>query len=242
MSLWIKICGNTRAEDAVAAAEAGADAVGFVFAASPRRADPETVAAITPLLAGRVESIGVFVETSAEEIARIVDRCRLTGVQLHGGPAQAATAAAMEKPESALGSAPESATAAQFLRVRFGADLRILRVVHYGPQATAQLAAIAADGVSDAALIDTRIGQRVGGTGVPFDWQSAAKTIFAGTHGLQLIAAGGLKPENVAEAVTLLRPWGVDVASGVEARPGIKDHGRVRELIRLARQAAAELR
>lgn len=237
MSLWIKICGNTNAEDAVAAAEAGADAVGFVFAASPRRADPETVAAITPLLAGRVESIGVFVETPAEEIARIVDRCRLTGVQLHGGPAQAATAAT-EKPESA----PESAAVAQFLRTRFGADLRILRVVHYGPQSAAQLAAIAADGMSDAALIDTRIGQRVGGTGVPFDWQSAAKTLFAGTHGLRLIAAGGLKPENVAEAVTQLRPWGVDVASGVEARPGIKDHGRVRELIRLARLAATELR
>lgn len=223
MNLWIKICGNTRATDAVAAAEAGADAVGFVFAASPRRADPQTVAAITPLLAGRVESIGVFVETPVDEIARIVDQCALTGVQLHGGSGSVQA---------------DSATAAQFLRARFGADLRIVQVVHFGPQAAAQLEAIAQDGLSDAALIDTRVGQLVGGTGVAFDWQTAAKTIFAGSQGLRRIAAGGLKPENVVEAVNLLNPWGVDVASGVESRPGVKDHERVREFVRLARQAS----
>jgi phosphoribosylanthranilate isomerase len=239
MSLWIKICGNTCAKDALASAEAGADAVGFVFAPSSRRADPQTVAAITPLLAGRVESIGVFVQTPADEIAALVDHCRLTGVQLHAYNAATTQAVhANASPESAQ----KSVETAHFLRTRFGPDLRILRAVHYGPHAALQLAAIAKDGLSDAALIDTRIGQRVGGTGVPFDWQTAAKTLFAGSQSLRLIAAGGLKPENVAEAVTLLRPWGVDVASGVEARPGIKDHTRVRDLIRLARLAATKPR
>ncbi len=239
MSLWIKICGNRRSEDAVAAAEAGADAVGFVFAAaSPRQAEPQTVVVITPLLAGRVESIGVFVESSADEIARIVDQCGLTGVQLHGGSGgkQAASAEVAKKPRSG-----EESTA-QFLRARFGSDLRIVRVVHFGPQTAAQLEAIAQDGLSDAALIDTRVGQFVGGTGVPFDWQTAAKTIFAGSQGLRLIAAGGLKPENVVEAVNLMNPWGLDVSSGVEARPGIKNHGRIREFIRLARQVSARPR
>ncbi len=238
MSLWIKICGNTRAEDALAAAEAGADAVGFVFAPSPRRADPRTVAAITPLLDGRIESIGVFVDLSADEIARIVDQCALTGVQLHGGTdaiqAESALAAA-ENPESAT----KSAATAKFLRARFGVDLRIVQVVHFDLQADAQLEAIAQDGLSDAALIDTRVGQIVGGTGVPFDWQSAARTIFASHQELRLIAAGGLRPENVKEAVNMLNPWGVDVSSGVESRPGIKDRGRVREFIRLARLASA---
>ncbi len=222
MSLWIKICGNTRIEDALAAAEAGADAVGFVFAPSPRQAKIETVAAITPLLPSRVESIGVFVQTADDEIATIVDRCRLTGVQLHRD------------------ADPSQSESAHFLRARFGAHLRILRVVHYGPHAAAQMAAIAADGVTDAVLIDTRIGNIVGGTGVAFDWQQAAQSIFSGQEKPRLIAAGGIKPENVAEAIMLLRPWGVDVASGVEARPGIKDHQRVRDFIRLARLAAAQ--
>jgi phosphoribosylanthranilate isomerase len=227
MSLWVKICGNTTLEDAEAAALAGADAVGFVFAPSPRQVTAETAAGIVAVLGGRVESIGVFVEERAEAIAEIVEHCGLTGVQLHGGA--------------------EAGTTAKLLRTHFGARLRILRVVHLGEggtvpaEAVEAIAAIGAEGACDAVLIDTRVSGKAGGTGVAFDWGAAAETVFVARDGMRRVAAGGLKPENVAEAIGLLRPWGVDVASGVEARPGAKDHARVREFVRRARMAAEAL-
>ena len=132
MSLWIKICGNTSLEDAMLAPEAGADALGFVFAPSPRQVTPQQVAAITPHLPAELEKIGVFVDASFTEIASIVEQCGLTGVQLH--------AAAQE-------------TVAARLRDRFGAPLRILQVVHFGEGAVDGLRQAASnpnlDGVLD---------------------------------------------------------------------------------------------
>ena len=235
MSLWVKICGNTRLEDALTAVEAGADALGFVFASSPRQVDVTTVEAMMPALAGRAECIGVFVDATAETIALTVERCGLTGVQLHGGSQSRQTAAA--------------------LKARWGQSLRLLQVVHYGPQAAAELEAIVEAGNCDAVLVDTRVGGMAGGTGVPFDWTEAAGRVFAPASGvagqynanpslagMRRVAAGGLRPENVAEAIGILRPWGVDVASGVEAAPGRKDPERVREFVRRARAAAADPR
>lgn len=213
MSVWIKICANTSLEDALLAADAGADAVGFVFAPSPRRVTAAEVAAIAPRLPADIEKIGVFVDASFEEIAAAVRQCGLTGVQLHAEI--------------------EAQTVAN-LRAAFGPVLKILRVVHFGPQALAQAKTYAADPNVDGVLVDSRTATAVGGTGISFDWNEAARTLFADGK-LKLIAAGGLKPENVGEAIRLLRPWGVDVASGVEAAPGRKDPERVETFIRNAR-------
>jgi len=216
MSLWIKICGNTSLADAQLAAEAGADAVGFVFAPSPRRITPEQVAAIVPQLPPGLEKIGVFVDASFNEITLAVENCGLTGVQLHF---------------DALRELPIR------LRARLGPRIRILRVVHFdGGGATAAFYPKSASSV-DAILIDSRTTYAVGGTGVPFDW-SAARSVFEQFgQDRNLIAAGGLTPENVTEAITTLHPWGVDVVTGVEAEPGRKDPARVRAFIANARAA-----
>lgn len=217
MNLWIKICGNTTLADAELAASAGADAVGFVFAPSPRRVTAEQVAAITPHLPAAIEKIGVFVDASFDEIAAAIRAAGLTGVQLHSGVG------------------PNLPT---LIRAHFGPSLRILRVIHFDPDAAQQAAVIARDPISDGLLIDSRTATAVGGTGIPFDWASAATTLFQNTRERKLIAAGGLKPENVAEAIATLHPWGVDVSSGVEAAPGRKDPEKVRTFIANARAAA----
>ncbi len=217
MSLWIKICANTSLADARLAAEAGADAVGFVFAPSSRRVTAEQVAEIVPNLPVTLEKIGVFVDAAFEEIAATVKKVRLTGVQLH------------------FGSAPE--LTAQ-LRARFGARLRILGVVHFDAAAGEHAAALARDANIDALLVDSRTAAAVGGTGLTYDWSLAAKTLFQSKEGRRpLVAAGGLNPENVAEAIAILRPWGVDVVSGVEAAPGRKDAAKVRAFIAATRQS-----
>jgi phosphoribosylanthranilate isomerase len=220
MSLWIKICANTSLEDARLAVEAGADAVGFVFAPSSRRVTAAEVAAIAPHLPASVEKIGVFVDAELDEIYSTVRACGLTGVQLHSG----AGAELLVK-----------------LRTRLGPGLRILRVVHFGPEAGAQAAALAQDPNADAVLVDSRTATAVGGTGLTFDWAAARNTIFHAAQACKLIAAGGLSPANVAEAIATLRPWGVDVASGVESAPGRKDPAKVREFVARARLAAERL-
>ncbi|HEY1646827.1 MAG TPA: phosphoribosylanthranilate isomerase [Terracidiphilus sp.] len=251
MSLWIKICANTSIEDALLAAEAGADAVGFVFAPSPRRVTPVQVEAIVQHLPAALEKIGVFVDASFEEIAATVEQSGLTGVQLHFDAAEALPAR---------------------LRERFGSGLRILRVVHCAPRvesgepnpgepypdepgpvsghdfSRAENAkglkgasapeAFPLDPGIDAILVDTSSAKARGGTGKTFDWVLAGKTLFQNANAQTLlIAAGGLTPENVAEAISILNPWGVDVVSGVEAAPGRKDSRKVRAFIANARAA-----
>jgi phosphoribosylanthranilate isomerase len=218
MSLWIKICGNTSLEDALLAANAGADAVGFVFAPSPRQVTVDQVAKITPHLPPTLEKIGVFVDASIYEIAAAIRICSLTGVQLHDG---------------------FPASAASELRKEFGPTLRILRVVHFSPQAAEQAAAFAADPTTDAILIDSRTATAVGGTGITFDWQAARNTLFQNQEARKrVVVAGGLNPNNVAQAIAILHPWGVDVVSGVEASPGRKDPAKIRDFITNARAAA----
>jgi phosphoribosylanthranilate isomerase len=214
-SIWVKICGNTSLEDARLAAEADANAVGFVFAPSPRRVTSPQVAAITPHLPPELEKIGIFVDSTFDEIASIVDASGLTGVQVHchGAPDLPA-----------------------LLRARFGPNLRILSVVHFGAGATDKARAIAADPNIDAILVDSRTATAVGGTGLTFDWESAGRTLFKETAAQKpMVAAGGLSPLNVAEAIAALHPWGVDVVSGVEAAPGRKDPLKVRDFVAVAR-------
>jgi phosphoribosylanthranilate isomerase len=213
MSVWIKICGNTTLEDARLAADAGADAVGFVFAPSPRRVTAEQATAIVPHLPASLEKIGVFVDAAFNEIAATVETAALTGVQLHfdADPGVAAR-----------------------LRARFGDRLRILRVVHFDAGAALPELDASMDGI----LVDSRTDAAVGGTGKTFDWAYAGKTLFRNARERKLIAAGGLSPDNVAEAIAMLRPWGVDVVSGVETAPGRKDAEKVRAFISNARAAA----
>jgi phosphoribosylanthranilate isomerase len=212
MSLWVKICGNTSLEDALVAADAGADAVGFVFAPSPRRVTVEQVAAITPGLPESLEKIGVFADTGFDTICAAVEAGGLTGVQLH--------------------SSVEVGNEAR-LRKRFEAGLRILRVIHFGRDAAEHLRNLPEE--IDAVLVDSRTATAIGGTGIAFDWKQAREAIFRPESGLKLVAAGGLSPANVAEAIRTLRPWGVDVVTGVETAPGVKDAGKVREFVANAR-------
>ena len=217
MSLWIKICGNTSLEDVRVAAQAGADALGFVFAPSPRQVTVAQAAGITKRLPSSVERIGVFVDSSVDEIYATVRGCGLTGVQLHFAVDEDFTAR---------------------VRDRLGPLLRILRMVHYGAEAPWQADLIAADENVDGLLIDSRTHSLVGGTGVTYDWAAARETLFHDAQTQKRIVAGGLTPWNVAEAIRTLRPWGVDVASGVEEEPGIKDHDALKAFIANARAAS----
>lgn len=227
--MWIKICGITSLEDAKAAVDAETDAVGFVFASSPRRVTPEIVREITRALPSSVEKIGVFVDASADEIVATFETAGLTGVQLHG--------------EYSPGHLSK-------FRMRMKKNLRparVVRVVSYDGdsagfarrlQSLAALPVIHDD--PTVVLVDTRVDDKVGGTGIPFDWSAAQVAFHQYSANLRLIAAGGLRPENVRLAVQTMQPWGVDVCSGVESVPGRKDHQRVKQFIRASRAAANE--
>lgn len=219
MSLWIKICGNTSVEDAMVAVDAGADALGFVFAPSPRQVSVTQAAAITSKLPEAIEKIGVFVDATLDEMQAAVRGAGLTGVQIHSSV---------------------SAGLPGRLRASFGPGLRILRVVHFAEGFAGQAAAFAQDNNIDALLIDSHTAAAVGGTGKPFDWKSASAGL-GGDAGLRfrLVVAGGLSPQNVSEAITTLHPWGVDVVSGVEAAPGRKDPAKIHAFVANARAAAA---
>lgn len=217
--MWVKVCANTSLEDAQMAVDAGANAVGFIFAESVRRVTVDQVRAITPHLPKSIEKIGVFVDASLDDLVSAINTCGLTGVQLHSGGSAAITAG---------------------LRKRYAADrLRILKVIHFQQGLEAELRAAESDPALDGVLIDSRTATLIGGTGTRFDWQSA-RASFAASH-LRLIAAGGLNPANVEAAIQTLRPWGVDAASGLESAPGKKDAAKVRAFVENARIAASKL-
>jgi phosphoribosylanthranilate isomerase len=223
--MWVKICGNTNLEDAALAAELGADALGFVFAASKRQVTAPQVAAITPHLPAGVERVGVFYSHDAQEIAQIASIAGLTAVQLHGGLDEALV---------------------EMLAQRFAGQVRIIQTLHWTVDAgrlesaavlTSQIGRVAALGTVDRILIDSKVGSAGGGTGVAFDWAAAREVFASAPDGLRLIVAGGLRPENVAHAIAQLGPWGVDVSSGVEASPGRKSPEKLAQFIANARGA-----
>jgi phosphoribosylanthranilate isomerase len=218
--MWIKICGNTSLEDARFAAECGAHAVGFIFAPSPRQVEAKLVRQITEKLPPQVEKYGVFVAAGFDEIVSTVAGAGLTGVQLH------------RSTDTLLPSR---------LRQHFG-QLGILGVLNYKKQVfDGQLSAFSGDDSLDGVLVDSSSERAVGGTGTSFDWQGARNSFLQAAPHLRLIAAGGLSPENVKQAIQVLQPWGVDVVSGVESAPGKKDPARVLAFIQSAQQAAAEI-
>jgi phosphoribosylanthranilate isomerase len=223
--MWIKICANTSLEDAQLAVDAGADAVGFVFAESPRQVSRSQVKEIAPRLPKTVEKYGVFVDPKFDEIVETVGECGLTGVQLHSASAPGLAHRLRE----------------HFATTAARAPLGILGVLHYTSDFDAELRELEGDRAVDAVLIDSRTAKAVGGTGVAFDWGAAQTSFIRSAPLLRLIVAGGLRAENVADAIYTLQPWGVDVASGVEAAPGRKDPAKIRAFVSAVRRAAEEL-
>jgi phosphoribosylanthranilate isomerase len=210
----IKICGLTRLDDALAACEAGADALGFNFSrTSPRSVTPEQVRAMIEKLPPFVVCTGIFVEQTPGEINHICSFCRLTSAQLHSD---------IYSPEQA-----RAVTAARVIRVfRPGPGFSFEDVRDFASRS----------GVSSF-LFDTYRPGMAGGTGEMIDTGTAAG-IIGRTWALGYpILAGGLRPENVEDAIALIRPYGVDTASGVESAPGRKEHRKIRDFIDAVRKA-----
>ncbi len=200
----LKVCGITREEDAAAAAALGYDAVGLIFARSPRRVSPERAAGICAALPSHVLRVGVFADQEMEEVRAVMKHCRLDLVQLHGG------------------TSPDG--------VSFFASRAIVALQARRPE---DLGRIADYRGAFAVLIDTWDPLLAGGTGRTCDWSLASRA----ARMARVILAGGLTPENVARAVAEVRPFGVDVCSGVEGEPGVKDTVLMREFAVAARGA-----
>lgn len=228
--MWTKICANTNVDDTLMAADAGADAVGFVFAPSPRRVTPAQVADITPELPPDLRTIGVFNTQNFDEIVFSLQSAGLNGVQLHG---------------ELDFSLPEK------LRDEFAPGFFVIQTLHWDVNSDPvraegrlrdELRAVARHRGIDAVLLDTRTPAASGGTGRVFNWEHARQALFDEVGDLQIIVAGGLNPGNVAEAIRTLHPWGVDVASGVESYPGRKDPARLHAFLTASSNAFAELK
>jgi phosphoribosylanthranilate isomerase len=209
MSTKIKICGLTSLHDAELAASGGAWAVGLVFhPESPRRCDPEMAAEIGAALKRRTEVVGVFVNAPLDEVVAAVESCSLTIVQLHGEEGPLYCEEARRR---------SGAKVIKAARVRSAAEVRTLSAYK-----------------TDYHMLDAYVPGQPGGTGQRFDWSLAAD--HPGRP--PLLLSGGIRPDNVAEAVELVRPFAVDVSSGVEASPGRKDPGKLRELFKAVHEAA----
>lgn len=206
--LQIKICGITRAEDALAAAAAGADAIGLVFHPGSRRCvTPEQAAAICAVLPPFTATVGLFVDPEPAAVAAVVETVPLSLLQFHGSEAPALCRSFGRPYLKALGVHP-------------GADIKGL-VADY----------------DDARgwLVDSHDPVAHGGTGRTFDW-----SLLAGLDASRLVLAGGLTAANVTAAIRRVRPAAVDVSSGVESAPGIKETDKLRAFINAARAAAGE--
>jgi phosphoribosylanthranilate isomerase len=216
--MWIKVCGVRDVQTAQALVGQGVDAIGLnFFRDSPRAVDVSIARDIVRALPAQVTAVGLFVNHPLEELRAICETCGLTTVQLHGDE----SAAYMS----------ELRTLAVIRAVRVGEDV--------ASAAAAELASYARTGVRPWAwLIEARVDGAYGGTGVAVDWSRMPSAEFR-SGWPPLILAGGLTPANVAGAIRLVEPWGVDVASGVESSPGVKDLQMTDALIRAARTASA---
>lgn len=204
MTVDVKFCGLTRAEDAEFAASLGAAYVGVIFAESPRRLDPGAASSVLAGVRGRATTVGVFGAATVESIATVATEAGVDVVQLHGDP----TPGVVER-----------------VRPFFGGDVwAVIRIS--GSEIPKQAAALF--GVADAVVLDAKVAGRLGGTGTAFDWEGIARTLDRRRVRARVILAGGLSPDNVAHAVRVVAPDVVDVSSGVESAPGIKDHARMR--------------
>ena len=199
----VKICGITNAEDAVAAVEAGADALGFVFyRKSPRYIEPTLARQIVMSLPPLVIPVGVFVDEDQQVVRSLMDDCGLAIAQLHGS-------------ESAIYCKELGRTVLKALRVKDRSTF--LALAEFRGRAGVR-----------GFILDAFSNEAYGGTGQVIDWQLASEAAKAA----KVLLAGGLTPDNVEKAILTVRPYGVDVSSGVERSPGRKDHEKVRAFIR----------
>lgn len=217
---WVKICGITNLGDALVAVEAGAHAVGFVFYdKSPRKIEVDAVREIVEKLPRGVEKVGVFVDAAGGRIREMVLKAGLTAVQLHGKRSIA----------SVVG---DPRTVAECVGVP-----KVIVMVH--GDALKEAGSFIANGVREkafAVLLDSRSNGAAGGTGTTFDWKATRDMVQAMSLHVPVIVAGGLTPANVSNAMRTFQPFGVDVASGVEASPGKKDPEKVRAFVRAVRE------
>jgi len=201
----IKICGITNKEDALWAINLEVDALGFIFADSPRRVEPEIVQGIIELLPPFISSVGVFANEDRKKVEEITESCGLTTLQFHG----------QESPSYCE-----------------GFKQKIVKAFRIKNKSVLKKAAQYQDKV-DAYLLDTYSPFTYGGTGKTFDWP-IAKEIKK--FGLPIILSGGLGPENVKEAIRKVEPYGVDVSSGVEEKPGKKNLEKLINFVRIVRE------
>lgn len=202
--MWVKICGITEEEDALMCVALGADALGFVFAPSPRQVTPGRVRDITKRLPPEVMTVGVFRDQSPGQVVDAILEGGLMAAQLHGHETPADAAAVRPKVQALIVGMPAG-------------DAAVERFDDYH---------------ADALLLDGA----APGSGEVFDWALAGGI----PSNRRVILSGGLRPSNVAAGIEAVGPWGVDVSTGVEARPGVKDPRKVRSFIRAARAAGDE--
>lgn len=199
--MWVKICGITSEEDALASVALGADALGFVFAPSPRQVTVGAVRDIVKRLPPGVMTVGVFRDQAPDQVIETVLEARLHAAQLHGHETPADARAIRPRVQALIVAFPAGSSAVE----RFD------------------------DYQADALMLDAVDP----GGGRVFDW-TLAEGVPANRR---LILAGGLDPGNVADGIAAVRPWGVDVSTGVESQPGVKDPRLVRAFVRAARAA-----
>lgn len=205
MSVRVKICGLTNLDDARAAIDAGAHALGFIFfSGSPRYITPPAAARIIGQLPPFASKVGVFVNEPLESILQIANSTGIDAIQLHGD----------ETPDLCEALARERFKTIKAFRIKDRSSLDSVGNFR-----------------TSAFLLDSYVSGQLGGTGAKFNWDLA---IEAATSGIPIILAGGLVPENVQQAVSKVSPYAVDVSSGVEASPGKKDHQKIRAFITAA--------
>ncbi|HSD97137.1 MAG TPA: phosphoribosylanthranilate isomerase [Sulfuricaulis sp.] len=205
MRTRVKICGITRIEDAIAAAQAGADAIGFVFdLKSPRHVHPDQALKITRALPPFITTVGLFVNPAPDTVEGVLGHVPLDLIQFHGN----------EKPEQCR----------RYHRL-------YIKAIHMKPDVDLrEMARLYGDAAG--LLLDTYVADAAGGSGQAFDWNRIPQNL-----GKPVILAGGLTPQNVAEAVRKVRPFAVDVSSGVEHSKGIKDANKISAFIEEVKNA-----
>lgn len=207
MSIWVKVCGCTGIGDVVAVADAGADAVGFIFAPSPRRIEVGAFERIAASIPERLDVVAVVGEIRPDDVDRMRAAVPRLMVQFSAGvPSQPAASDAR----------------------------RTIAVIHVDAQGPAELERHAARHPNATLLFDRGVPGLLGGSGATFDWSRVAPIVAR----RRAIVAGGLTPENVGECIRTLRPYGVDVRSGVE-RDGRKDPAMIRAFVKAVRDADA---
>ena len=200
--MFVKICGTASEDDALLAVAMGADAIGFIFAPSPRQVTPQLARDIARRLPAEVLTVGVFRDQSPERVVDMMDIAGLRAAQLHGR---------------------ETAEQTSFVR------RRVPMVIKAFPAGDPKVASVGEYG-ADVCMLDAPSP----GSGQVFDWRLAEGV----PPGHRLLLAGGLTPENVAEAISQVKPWGVDTCTGVEAEPGRKDPRKLRAFVAAAKAAA----